>query len=138
MAFCKAQNISRSARPLRCSWVRTAPAASSGGLQSRERWPRTTRSIFPGNNCSITVLGAGAKHSPVFMFAQPEATNGLGGLGVAINWDGKLPAKHFQTANVIAMFMGQKQSIQLFGRHAALFEPDDDLARAQPAIDQNP
>src|SRR5207247_5695182 len=80
----------------------------------------------------------GAKDSPVFVLAQPEATNGLGRLPVAINWNGKFPAKHLQTANVIAMLMSKKQTIELLGGNAALLKPDDDLARAQSAIDQNP
>jgi len=59
-------------------------------------------------------------------------------LRVAINRKGKFPAKHLQPANVIAMLMSEKQSIELFGGDAALLKPDDDLARAQSAIDQNP
>jgi hypothetical protein len=79
----------------------------------------------------------GTKDSPVFVLAQAEATNGLGGLRIAVNWNGKLPAKHLQPANVIAMLMRKKQSIELLGGNATLLKPDDDLARAQSAIDQN-
>jgi hypothetical protein len=80
----------------------------------------------------------GAKDSPIFVLAQAEATNGLGGLCVAINWNGKFPAKHLQPANVIAMLMSKKKSIELLGGDTALLKPDNDLARAQSAINQNP
>jgi hypothetical protein len=79
----------------------------------------------------------GTKDSPVFVLAQAEATNGLGRLRVAINRKGKFPAKHLQPANVIAMLMGKKQSIELLGGDTALLKADHDLARAQSAIDQN-
>jgi len=80
----------------------------------------------------------GTKDSPVFVLAQAEATNGLGRLRVAINWNGKFPAKHFQPANVIAMLMCKKQTVELLGGDATLLKADDDLARAQSTIDQNP
>jgi len=80
----------------------------------------------------------GTKDSPVFVLAQGEATNGLGRLRVAINWNGKFPAKHFQPANVIAMLMRKKQTVELLGGNATLLKADDDLARAQSTIDQNP
>ena len=38
--------------------ARTVSSASSGVLQSRLRCPSTTRSIFPGNNSSITPAAA--------------------------------------------------------------------------------
>jgi hypothetical protein len=82
-------------------------------------------------------LRTGTKDSPVFVLAQAEATNGLGRLRVAINRKGKFPAKHLQPANVIAMLMGKKQSIELLGGDTALLKADHDLARAQSAIDQN-
>ena len=62
-------------------------------------------------NIADSEFGTGAKNSPVFVLAQPEATNGLGRLRVAINWNGKFPAKHFQPANVIAMLVRKKQAI---------------------------
>jgi hypothetical protein len=89
-------------------------------------------------NIADSEFSTGTKDSPVFVLAQPEATNGLGRLCVAINWNGKSPAKHFQPANVIAMLMRKKQAIELLRGHATLLKPDDDLARAQSTIDQNP
>ena len=79
----------------------------------------------------------GMKDSPVFVLAQPEVTNSLGCLRVAINWKGKFPAKYLQSANVIAMLMSKKQSIELLRGYPTLLKPDDDLARAESAIDQN-
>src|SRR5205814_4621274 len=90
-----------------------------------------------GEDIADSEVGTGAKESPVFVLAQPEATNGLGRLCVAINWKGKLPAKHLQPANVIAMLMSKKQSIELLRGYPTLLKPDDDLARAESAIDQN-
>jgi hypothetical protein len=89
-------------------------------------------------NIADSEFATGAKDSPVFVLAEPEATNGLGRLRVAINRKGKFPAKHLQPANVIAMLMSKKQSIELLGGDTALLKPDYDLARAQSAIDQNP
>src|SRR5947209_8521431 len=50
----------------------------------------------------------------------------------------KLAAEHFEPADVIAVFVSEKDAIQLARRDPALLEPDHDLPRAQPAIDQNP
>ena len=102
---------------------------------------RLDRIVWDGKtldqNIADSEFRTGAKDSPVFMLAEAEATNGLGRLRVAINWNGKFPAKHLQPANVIAMLMSQKQAIELLRGDAALLKPDDDLARAQSAIDQN-
>ena len=89
-------------------------------------------------NIADSEFRTGTKDSPVFVLAQPEATNCLGRLRVAINWNGKFPAKHFQPANVIAMLVRKKQAIELLGGDATSLKPDDDLARAQSTIDQNP
>ena len=89
-------------------------------------------------NIADSEFATGAKDAPVFVLTEPEATHGLGGLRIAVNWNGKLPAKHLQPANVIAMLVSKKQSIELLGGNATLLKPDDDLARAQSTIDQNP
>jgi hypothetical protein len=39
---------------------------------------------------------------------------------------------------VIAMFVGEQDPIELLGRDSALLESENNLPRAQPAIDQNP
>jgi hypothetical protein len=39
---------------------------------------------------------------------------------------------------VIAMLMCKKQTVELLGSNATLLKADDDLARAQSTIDQNP
>ncbi len=39
---------------------------------------------------------------------------------------------------MIAVLMGEENAIELGWRDPALLEPDNDLARAQSAIDQNP
>src|SRR5213075_635239 len=57
---------------------------------------------------------------------------------VAINRDMKFPAEHFEPANVIPVLVRQEHAIELRRRDSALLEADDDLSRAQSAIDQNP
>jgi hypothetical protein len=89
-------------------------------------------------NIADSEFRSGAKDSPVLVLAQAETTNGLGRLRVAIDWNGKFPAKHLQPANVIAMLVRKKQAIELFGGDPTLLKADDDLARAQSPINQNP
>ena len=96
-------------------------------------WDRETLD----QNIADSEFATGAKDAPVFVLTEPEATHGLGGLRIAVNWNGKLPAKHLQPANVIAMLMSKKQSIELLRGYPTLLKPDDDLARAESAIDQN-
>jgi hypothetical protein len=48
----------------------------------------------------------------------------------------KFPAKHFETANMIAVLVGEKHAIELVGSDSALGETQDKLARAQSAVDQ--
>ena len=48
-----------------------------------------------------------------------------------------LNAENVETANMVAMFVGQEDAIKLFRQDAALLEPKCDLARTEPAIDQN-
>ena len=50
----------------------------------------------------------------------------------------KFSAKHFEAANVIAMFVGEENAIELVGSDAALGQAQDKLARAQAAIDEQP
>src|SRR5947209_20500087 len=57
---------------------------------------------------------------------------------VAIDRDLEFPAQHFEATHMIAMFVSQKHAIELGGRDSTLLEPDEDLARTQSAIDQNP
>ena len=38
---------------------------------------------------------------------------------------------------MIAVLMGKQDAIEVFGRDAALFETEDELTRAQPAIYEN-
>jgi hypothetical protein len=48
----------------------------------------------------------------------------------------KFPAKHFKTANMIAVLVGEKHAIELVGSDSALGETQDELARAQSAVDE--
>ena len=80
----------------------------------------------------------GSKQPPVPVSGQGAAADCFGRERVAINWNTKFPAKHFETANVIAMFVGEQDAIELFGSDSALGEAQDELSRAQSAVDQQP
>ena len=81
---------------------------------------------------------AGPKQPPVPVSGQGSAANRFRRERVAINWDTKFPAKHFEAANVIAMFVGEEDTIEPVGSDAALSEAQDKLPRGQSTIDQQP
>ena len=85
-------------------------------------------------------IRAGPKQPPVPVFGLEEsaAPDRFRRERVAIDRDIKFPAKHFEPANMIAMFVGEEDAIELFGRDSALGEAQDELPRAQSAIDQHP
>jgi hypothetical protein len=71
------------------------------------------------------------------LIEQVVVTHGLGRQGVAINWNGKFAAENFEAADMIAVLVRNQDTVELLGRDAALFQAQDQLARAQAAIDQN-
>jgi hypothetical protein len=50
----------------------------------------------------------------------------------------KFPAEHFEAADMVAVLVGKKHAIELVGSDPALREAQDELARAQAAIDEQP
>ncbi len=58
-------------------------------------------------------IRAGLKQPPVPVAGQGAAANRFRGERVAVNRDMKFPAEHFEAANVIAMFVGEKNAIEL-------------------------
>jgi hypothetical protein len=48
----------------------------------------------------------------------------------------KFAAEDVETANVIAMFVGEEDAIELLGSNSALGEAQDKLSRAQSAVDK--
>jgi hypothetical protein len=78
------------------------------------------------------------KQLPVSVCGQGSAADRFRRERVAINWDMKFPAKHFETANMIAMFVGEEDAIELVGGDSALGEAQDKLSRAQSAVDKQP
>jgi hypothetical protein len=58
-------------------------------------------------------------------------------LGIRVNRHIEFPTQNFEPANVIAMFVSEQDAVELVGQHAALLEPEGDLARAQSAVDQD-
>ena len=83
-------------------------------------------------------IRTGPKQPPVPVSGQGSAADRFRRERVAINRDMKFPAKHFEAANVIAMFVGEEDAIELVGSDSALGEAQDKLARAQSAVDQQP
>jgi hypothetical protein len=65
------------------------------------------------------------------------AANGFSGERVTINRDVEFAAKHFQAANMIAVFVREQNAIELVGSDAALFQPQDELARTESAINED-
>ena len=56
---------------------------------------------------------------------------------IAINRHIKFAAENFESADMIAMFVREKDAIELLRRDTALLQTQDQLPRAQPAIDKN-
>jgi hypothetical protein len=90
-------------------------------------------------NVADRKLRAGTKDSPISVSIQRTiAADRFGSERICVNRRVEPAAKDFQTANVIAMFVGKQDAIELLGRDSAPFESENNLPRAQPAIDQNP
>ena len=70
------------------------------------------------------------------MAGKSAAADRFRGERIAINRDLEFPAKYFQAANVVAMFVGEEHTIELARCDPALFQPEHELPGAQPAIDQ--
>ena len=83
-------------------------------------------------------IRAGPKQPPVLVSRQGPAADRFGRERVAINRDFEFPAKHFETADVIAVFVGKEDAVELVRGNSALVEAEDELARAQAAVDQQP
>jgi hypothetical protein len=50
----------------------------------------------------------------------------------------KFSGEHIEAANVITMFVGEEDAIELAGSDSALSEAQDKLSRAQSAVDKQP
>ena len=80
---------------------------------------------------------AGAKEAPVAMTGERAAANRFRRKRVAIDRDLEFATEHFKPADMIAMFVCKQDAIELSGSNAAERQTHDELACAQPAIDQN-
>ena len=116
-----------------------AEAAASGVKGKADRLDRVVR-YRKGLHRDIAdrEFRAGSEQPPVAMRAERTTADRLRGQRIAINRHVKLPAKHFQSADVISVLMSQKHAIELRRRHSAEREPHHELARAQAAIDEQP
>jgi hypothetical protein len=80
-------------------------------------------------------ISPGSENPPVAMAIQrPIAPNRFRSQGIAKNRESKFPAKNFQPADMVAMFVGEKHTIELVRCDPALFEPKDELSRAETAV----
>ena len=75
-------------------------------------------------------VGPGAENAPIAMAVESFAANGGSSLCVTIDGDGEFAAEHFKAANMIAVLMGEKHTVELVRLDAALLEPRHNLARA--------
>ena len=83
-------------------------------------------------------LRARSKNSPLAMlFEQPIVPDRFGRQRVAINRYVEFAAENLESADVIAMFMREQNAVELFGCHATVLETENNLSRAQPAIEEN-
>src|SRR5260370_25642476 len=83
-------------------------------------------------------LGASGKDSPVaVLLDRTVAANCFCRQRIAINRYIKFAAENFKSADVIAMFVREKNAIELVRDHAAMLQTQHQLSRAQPAIDKN-
>jgi len=80
----------------------------------------------------------GPKQLPVSVCGQGSAADRFRRERVAINRDVKFSAKHFEAANVIAMFVGKEDAIELVWGDSAPCEAQDKLSRAQSTVDKQP
>ena len=72
------------------------------------------------------------------MSREWAATNRFRGEGVAIDRHVKLPAKHLEPADVIAVLVREEHTIELLGRDPAKPEAMNQLTCTEPAIDEEP
>ena len=83
-------------------------------------------------------LRAGPENSPVAMLLeQSVVANRFCGERVAINRHVKFTAENFESANMIAVLVGEKDAVELVGCDAAFRQAQHQLPRAQAAVDKN-
>ena len=83
-------------------------------------------------------LSASRKQSPVpASLRKTIGSKRLAGEPIAVNRQVELVAKNFKAANVIGVFVRENNTIQLLRRDAALLEAQNDLPRAETAINEN-
>ena len=68
---------------------------------------------------------------------EPVTANRFRGQCIAKNRHGKFAAKNFKPADMIAVFVREKNAIELFWRDTTMFQAQHQLSRAQPTIDKN-
>src|SRR5258706_156454 len=78
------------------------------------------------------------KDSPISASVlETVATKGFCREPIAINRQIEFTAENFQSANMIGVFVREKDAVELFRDNAALLQAQRQLPRAQPAIDKN-
>ena len=83
-------------------------------------------------------LGASRKQSPVpTSLRKTTGPKRLGRESIAVNRQIKFVAENFNTADVISVFVREKNAVELLRRDATLLQTQHDLPRAQTAINEN-
>src|SRR5438445_889460 len=80
-------------------------------------------------------LGAGRKDAPVAIsLERAVATNCFRCQRVAINRQIKFAAENLKSADMVGVFVREKNAVELLRDNAALLQAQRQLSRAQPAI----
>jgi hypothetical protein len=83
-------------------------------------------------------LSAGRKQSPVpTSLREITGSKRLSREPIAVNRQIEFVAENFKTADVICVFMCENNAVELFRCDATLLETQNDLPRAQTAINEN-
>jgi hypothetical protein len=83
-------------------------------------------------------LAASRKQSPISTSLRETAgSKRLGREPIAVNRQIEFVAENFKTADVICVFVGENNAVELLRRDATLLKAQHDLPRAQTAINEN-
>jgi hypothetical protein len=83
-------------------------------------------------------LSASRKQSPVpASLRETIGPKRFAGEPVAVNRQIEFVAENFKTADVITVFVRENNAVELFRRDTALFQTQNDLPRAETAINEN-
>src|SRR5262245_4709225 len=83
-------------------------------------------------------LRAGRKQSPVATSLRETAgPKCLGCESIAVNRQIEFVTENFETTDVVSVFVRENNAVELFRHDATLLQTQQDLARAETAINEN-